>query len=73
MLLDGNISNSYRQIMEQIGQDGMNYIGTFDDSGGGPVMAASSRFGCVGICFGTTTKKLYVYDGSAWLATGALT
>jgi hypothetical protein len=73
MELNQDVSESYRNVMSQIAMDGAAYIATFDDSGGAPSVAPSTRTGCVGMCFGTTTKKLYVYDGSAWLVSAALT
>ena len=72
MLSTSNVSQAYRQVLEQIAMDGVTYIANFDDSGGAPSVAPSARTGCVGMCFGTSTKKLYVYDGSAWIASVAL-
>jgi hypothetical protein len=72
MLLNQDIAESYRQVVSQIAADGVAYIATYDDSGGAPSVAPSTRSGCVGMCFGTSTKKLYVYTGSAWIASAAL-
>lgn len=72
MLLNQDISESYRQVMSQIAVDGVAYIATYDDSGGAPSVEPSTRIGCVGLCFGTSTKKLYIYTGSEWVASAAL-
>jgi hypothetical protein len=73
MVDTSGMSQTYREILESTISEGVIRIPTVDDAAGEPVSVPAVRPGTVTMCFGLTEKKLYIYDGTNWLASAAFT